>query len=27
VCVLAAERGRLFRRHHGAPSELGLALH
>jgi DHA1 family bicyclomycin/chloramphenicol resistance-like MFS transporter len=25
ACVLAAERGRLFRRHHGAPSDLGLA--
>ena len=27
VCVLAAERGQLFRRHHGAPSGLGLAPH
>lgn len=27
ACVLAAERGRLFRRHHGAPSGLGLAPH
>jgi len=25
ACVLAAERGRLFRRHHGAPSDPGLA--
>jgi DHA1 family bicyclomycin/chloramphenicol resistance-like MFS transporter len=25
TCVLAAERGRLFRRHHGAPSDPGLA--
>jgi DHA1 family bicyclomycin/chloramphenicol resistance-like MFS transporter len=25
ACVVAAERGRLFRRHHGAPSEPGLA--
>jgi DHA1 family bicyclomycin/chloramphenicol resistance-like MFS transporter len=25
ACVLAAERGRLFRRHHAAPSVLGLA--
>jgi DHA1 family bicyclomycin/chloramphenicol resistance-like MFS transporter len=24
ICVFAAERGRLFRRHHGAPSELGV---
>jgi DHA1 family bicyclomycin/chloramphenicol resistance-like MFS transporter len=27
VCVLAAERGRLFRRHHGAASDLGFAAH
>jgi MFS transporter, DHA1 family, multidrug resistance protein len=25
TCVLAAERGRLFRRHHGAASDVGLA--
>jgi MFS transporter, DHA1 family, multidrug resistance protein len=27
ACVLAAERGGLFRRHHGASSDLGLAPH
>jgi hypothetical protein len=27
ACVLAAERGRLFQRHHGEPPDLALAPH
>ena len=27
ACVLAAERGRLFRRHHGAPADFALTPH